>query len=72
MNIMDLEIGDTGLGPDGTEYLVLRDVEERKPVLGKITVRTCKDQHGKTHKFMRGIEVKLLRVAPTEEAGGRT
>lgn len=62
MNILDLEIGDTGISEDGTEYRVIGDAKEQNAFLGVIPVRIAKDQHGKTHKFIRGIEVKLLRM----------
>ena len=59
MNIMDLKIGEVGAA-GGTRYRVIRDDIERKPIFGMTTVRTTEDQHGKTHKFMRGIEVELV------------
>lgn len=64
MNILDLEIGDICLGEDGTEYRILGDSKERNAWLGVIPVRIAIDQHGKRHKFIRGIEVKLKTVAP--------
>ena len=58
MNILDLPIDGVGIGPGGTRYRVLRDVEERLPRLGLVTVRVTEDQVGNIHKFIRGIEIE--------------
>lgn len=63
MNIWDLEIGDVAIGENGTEYRIIGDAKQRSAYLGMVPVRIAKDQHGNTHKFIRGIEVKLLRPA---------
>lgn len=58
MNIMDLEIGESGVDQQGVRYTVLRDDVEKRPGVGHVTVRTTTDQDGTTHKFIRGIEVE--------------
>ena len=57
MNIMDLRIGETGVSEHGIRYRIVRDDVERRPGFGRVIVRIAEDDHGRIHKFMRGIDV---------------
>jgi hypothetical protein len=59
MNIMDLEIGQSGLF-EGVVYRVIEDRIEHRPGVGKVRVRTAVDQLGFKQKFIRGIEVEPM------------
>ncbi len=58
MNIMDLQVGDTCVSSVGTKYRIVSDSVERRPMIGRVTIRTAEDETGHTHKFIRGIEVE--------------
>lgn len=60
MNILDLPIGSYGVGPGGTRYKVIQDMQERVPRLGLVNVRIAEDQAGNVHKFIRGIDVEPI------------
>jgi hypothetical protein len=60
MNIWELEIGESGIGPDGTVYKVIGDSKKIAPTLGVVPVRIAKDQAGNFHNFIRGIEVERI------------
>lgn len=59
MNIMELAIGDE-CEANGRRYTILRDQVVKRPIFGKVTERTARDQDGRICKFIRGIDVRLL------------
>lgn len=63
MNIMELAVGEIGVDAGGTRYRVLRDGDRWLPGLGRRRVRFTVDQHGRTHSFLRGIEVERAKPA---------